>query len=181
MDDTLDRYTRISRGFTDRVRAVRPDQWAAQTPCEDWDVTALVSHLVGTHHMMLSMIGQAHEAPAEGDDLVAAWEDARQAVLDALTDPETAGQTVQSPFGETTFAGIIGGLLCGDALYHTWDLARATGQDETLGDDLCATQLEYLQPFDDRIRMPGFFADKIEPAPDADIQTRLLNFGGRRP
>lgn len=181
MTDALDRYTRISQGFTDRVHGIQPDQWTVPTPCEEWDVTALVSHLVGTHHMMLSMIGQVHEAPGEGDDLTAAWESARQAVTDALADPDTATQSVQSPFGQTTFEGIVGGLLCGDALFHTWDLARATGQDETLGDDLCATQLVYMEPLDDKIRMPGFFGAKIEPAADADIQTRLLNFGGRRP
>lgn len=181
MTDALDRYTRISQGFTDRVRGIRADQWTAATPCEEWDVTALVSHLVGTHHMMLSMIGQVHEAPTDGDDLTVAWEEARQAVIDALADPDSATQAVQSPFGQTTFEGIVVGLLCGDALFHTWDLARATGQDETLGDDLCATQLTVMEPIDDKIRMPGFFGPKIAPDDGADIQTRLLNFGGRRP
>ncbi len=181
MRTAIERYRPIADGFTTRVRAVTDDQWANTTPCEEWDVRDLVGHLVGTHHMMLSMIGQTHEAPGEGDDLVAAWETATAAVVAALSDPETATTKVQSPFGETTFEGIIGGLLCGDALFHTWDLARATGQDETLGDQLCVEQLELMAPIDDKIRMPGFFAEKITPAGDADVQTQLLNFGGRRP
>lgn len=182
MRTTIERYRPISEGFTARVRGVRDDQWSAPSPsCPDWDVRALVTHLIGTHHMMLSMIGQTHEAPGEGDDLVAAWEAATAAVIAGLEDTDTAITKVQSPFGETTFEGIIGGLLCGDALFHTWDLAHATGQDETLGDELCAEQLELMAPIDDKIRMPGFFGDKITPDADADVQTRLLNFGGRRP
>lgn len=175
------RYTRVSQGFTDRLRGVQPDQWTAATPCEEWDVRALVTHLIGTHHLMLSMVGQTNEPPAPGDDLAAAWDAARQAVIDGLADSTIADQRVQSPFGETSFADIVAGLLCGDTLFHTWDLARATGQDETLGDDLCATQLAVMQPVDDKIRMPGFFGAKIESGEGDDVQTRLLHFGGRRP
>ena len=31
-------YRRTVEGWTARVEAVGPDQWASPTPCEDWDV-----------------------------------------------------------------------------------------------------------------------------------------------
>ena len=181
MIDALDRYTRISEGFDLRVRGVQQDQWDAATPCEEWDVRALVAHLVGTHHMILSTLGQTNEPADANGDLVGAWTAAREGVLAALRDEGSASQIVASPFGEMPFSGLAGGLLCGDTLFHTWDLARATGQDETLGDDLCSSQLEMMLPMDDFIRSPGFFGDKVEAPADADVQTRLLYFGGRRP
>ena len=33
--------------FSDVVSAIGPDQWGEATPCTDWDVRALVNHLVG--------------------------------------------------------------------------------------------------------------------------------------
>lgn len=181
MKDALDRYTRVSQGFENRLHGVGDDQWSNPTPCTDWDVRALVAHLVGTHHLILSTLGQAHDTPGDDDDLIEPWHRARAAVISALSDPSTADSMVQSPFGEMPFSGLAGGLLCGDTLFHTWDLARATGQDEALGDDLCARQLELMAPMDGAIRGPGFFADKIDAPADADPQTRLIAFGGRQP
>ena len=34
----VDLYRRSVDGFVDRVRKVRPDQWAEPTPCAEWDV-----------------------------------------------------------------------------------------------------------------------------------------------
>lgn len=71
--------------------------------------------------------------------------------------------------------------MSGDTLFHAWDLARATGQDENLDPAACEHVLTVLGPLDAGIRGPGWFADKIEPPAGADPQTRLLCFGGRRP
>ncbi len=62
---------------------------------------------------------------------------------------------------------------------HTWDLARATGQDERLDPEGVSTALTFLVPIDEAIRRPGGFAAKIDPPAGADEQTRLLNFCGR--
>lgn len=178
----LERYTIISAGFDNRVHGIGTDQWDAAVPsCPEWDVRALVAHLIGTHHMMLSALDQSNEAPGPDDDLVLAWTAARQGVLDALAESGSADKVVQSPFGEMTFAQLAGGLLCGDTLFHTWDLAHATGQDETLDATMCAEQLEMMVPLDELIRMPGFFGEKLDAPEDADVQARLLTFGGRQP
>jgi len=42
----LDLLSRADDGFTQRLALVRPGQWAAQTPCTQWDVRALVNHVV---------------------------------------------------------------------------------------------------------------------------------------
>lgn len=181
MSDELDLYTRVSEGFDRRLKNVKDDQWGAQTPCDDWDVRALVSHLIGTHQFMLSFIGQVHEAPPDGADLLPYWASARQAIIDALSDPEIADKVVQAPFGAMPFRSVGGGLLLGDTLFHTWDLARATGQDETLDEAACERVLATMTPMNDLIRGPGRFEPQIESPEGADIQTRLLNFGGRRP
>lgn len=64
---------------------------------------------------------------------------------------------------------------------HTWDLARATGQDETLDAELCASMLEGMESFEDAMRSSGQYGPRVEVPADADPQTRLLAFIGRDP
>ena len=40
-------YRRTVEGWAALVEGVRPGQWELPTPCEDWDVRALVNHVVG--------------------------------------------------------------------------------------------------------------------------------------
>ncbi len=40
-------YRRTIESWTDRILTVGPEQWGATTPCLEWDVRALVNHVVG--------------------------------------------------------------------------------------------------------------------------------------
>ena len=64
---------------------------------------------------------------------------------------------------------------------HRWDLARATGQDETLDPDKCAVMLEGMLPMDEVLRQSGQYGPRVEVPDDADVQTKLLAFIGRTP
>ncbi len=116
---------------------------------------------------------------APDDDLPAQWSTVSELLLETLRDEARASQTVSGMFGEQPFESLVSRLLCTDTLVHTWDLARATGQAEGLDEVAVAKAMEFLAPLDEAIRRPGGFAPKIEPAQDADAQTRLLNFCGR--
>lgn len=99
----------------------------------------------------------------------------------ALDDPVLAATPVRARSGEQSFASLVGSLVTYDTLCHTWDLARAIGANETLDPGAVADAHESLAVLDDVLRVPGGFGAKVEPAPDADAQTRFLNFVGRRP
>ena len=176
MTETEQRYARVISGFGSRLARVSAKQWSAPTPCSEWDVQSLVAHVVTTHWRIEGTAGR--EADTSGD-LVAQWQEASVAVSDALADPARASAIRGGMFGEQSFESLVSRLLCSDTLYHTWDLARATGQDEELDQDAVEKSLEFLTPMDEAIRRPGGFAPKIEPGADAAVQTRWLNFGGR--
>jgi uncharacterized protein (TIGR03086 family) len=69
----------------------------------------------------------------------------------------------------------------GDVVMHTWDLARATGQDETLDGDEVHRLYEGMLPIDDALRSSGHYGPKVEVPADADEQTKLIAFTGRTP
>ena len=46
MSEIRERFGRATASFGELVHQVNDDQWGDATPCTDWDVRALVNHLV---------------------------------------------------------------------------------------------------------------------------------------
>jgi uncharacterized protein (TIGR03086 family) len=96
-----------------------------------------------------------------------------------LDDPERAGAEFTGFFGTTTFEAAVDRFLNSDLVIHRWDLARATGQDETIDPADAGRVLEGARAFGDAFRSPGACGPEIPVPDDADLQTRLLGFYGR--
>ena len=72
-------------------------------------------------------------------------------------------------------------IVTGDVLIHTWDLARATGQDETLDAALVADMWEGMQPMDEMLRASGHYGPKVAVPETADVQTEAHRLHGPYP
>jgi len=68
-----------------------------------------------------------------------------------------------------------------DVFMHSWDLARATGQDDLLDEDYCAELLAGMLPMDEVLRASGQYGPAAPVPDDAPVQDRLLGFIGRDP
>jgi uncharacterized protein (TIGR03086 family) len=174
----LEQYTRVADGF-ERVLSGVSD-WQAPSPCPDWDAHQVAAHVVDTTHRVMSRLDD-RQPPALGPDgaIVPAWESVRTEVEKALVDH--ADQEVDSFAGKAPFGEVVSGLLCADTLLHTWDLARATGQDDTLDLTAVSKAHAFLQPLGDQMRSPKGFGPEITVPADASPQDRLLAFAGRTP
>ena len=73
------------------------------------------------------------------------------------------------------------GFILGDVLVHTWDLARATGQDETLDPAEVRRMREGLEPMSDALSKSGHYNLPVAVPAGADEQTRMLALTGRNP
>ena len=176
-----DRYRTLAQSMTECIAGVPDDKWGAATPCEGWTARDVVGHLVDTSGMFLGFIGQdAPGGPSGDEDPLGAFTTARDAVQGALDDPATAAQEYDGMFGRTSFAKSVDGFLSADLVIHRWDLARATGQDETLPPAEVQRIQAELAPMDEKMRGPGAFGPKLEPPAGADEQTKLLAFLGRQ-
>ena len=181
MSEVADRYRRLSRRFADLVAAVPPDRWDDPTPCEGWSVRQLVGHVVESQSLFRKFVGREPIAtPDVADDPVGAWEAARAVVLADLEDPERATAEFEGITGRSTFEQAVDRFICFDLVVHGWDLARATGQDERIPPEDLAHVRAQTEVLGDLMRSSGAFGPPIEPPADADEQTRLLAFLGRR-
>lgn len=180
MSDVLDRYRSLADEFGLRVNGVTAESWENQSPCTEWKARDVVTHVVGVHRHFLAGLNGTEEPTGEPEDLPAAWASARADIEQALADPDKATAVVESPFGQMPFEALVGRLLAVDLLVHTWDLARATGQDEAINDEFSGYALAGLRPLDGMIRGPGMFEPALEPPFGANNAEQLLSFLGRR-
>lgn len=184
----LDRHGQALDLFTDRVHAVRADQWDAPTPCTEWTVRDLVAHLTGEQLWVPSLVregattasvGDAFDGDVLGPDPVASWDTAAAASRAAFREAGALDRTVHLSFGDTS-AAFYCGQMTTDLVVHAWDLSRAIGADETLPDALVDFSVREVEPYAAELAKSGLFAPAVEQPRDADAQTRLLGLLGRR-
>jgi len=181
MHDIADRYAKVSQAFADRVAGVAGDRWGAHSPCAGWSALDVLRHVVDTAGMFERLVGrELTPGPDPAADPSGAFEVAREQILADLRHPERASAAFDGYFGRTTFAEAIDRFVTFDLVVHGWDLARATGQDERIDPEELPRLWAAIETFGDAMRGESTFGAAIEPAPDADEQTRLLNFLGRR-
>lgn len=181
-DRPAERHREIGGAFTARVRGTQV--WDAPSPVAGWTARDVVRHLTEWFPGFLAA-GTGIELPAGppvDDDPVAAWQvhcDAVQALLD---EPSIADRVLVNPhIGEVPLDGAIDQFYTSDVFMHTWDLARATGQDDRLDEDFCAQLVAGMESMEEIIRSSGQYGPRVSVPADADPQTRLLGFIGRDP
>jgi len=183
VDDTpADRHRRYAGVFSERVRGTR--DWTAPAPVAGWTARDVVRHLVEWFPAFLASGSDVRlpPGPSVDDDPVAAWQHQVDAVQAVLDDPGTAGRMLSNPhIGEVPLDQAIDRFYVSDVFMHTWDLARATGQDDRLDPALCADLLAGMEPIDELLRQSGQYGPKVAVPDDADVQARMLGFIGRDP
>src|SRR5947208_733384 len=182
MSEISDRYRRLSDAFAKKIVAVPGERWDSQTPCEEWTARDLVGHMVNTQGMFLGFIGKdLGDLPSTDDDPLGAWNAARAKVQAILDDPEQAKTEFEGFTGKSTFEAGVDKFLCTDLVVHGWDLARATGLDESIDAEDAARVRRNMESMGNGLRSPGAFGAEVEAPAGADEQQKMLAFLGRQP
>ena len=172
----------IAAGFSDKVRGV--SDWEAPAPVEGWVARDVVRHLVEWFPSFLERGAGIRLAsgPSVDEDPIAAWQVHADAVQALLEDPATPGKVLSNPHtGDVQLDKAVDTFYTSDVFMHTWDLARATGQDETLDPAKCAELLAGMEPIDELLRTSGQYGPRVELPDGADVQSRMIAFIGRDP
>ncbi|MGH2760176.1 MAG: TIGR03086 family metal-binding protein [Actinomycetota bacterium] len=174
--DVIDLFEQATAWTASKIAGIRLDQLKTTTPCDDWDVRAVINHGIG----VLNMFARAAEggelgppAPGRppdlaGDDPGAAYEEARQKSVAAW---RAAGPDQRL------------GVAFVDQLVHGWDIAKATEQSTEMPSGLADAAWKLLDGrIDASARGPGkVFKEPVPVAAGASVQDKLIAYCGRRP
>ena len=160
------------------LRGIRPDQLSAPTPCAEYDVQALLDHML---HWAPRLARASRHSPGEAEPGGNPLERQIEQLVTAWSVPEAWLGTTSMGGPQELPARMIGAMATGEVVVHGWDLARATGQpvswDETL--------LEYL--YDEVAKtaelgreMQAYGVEVPVPA-TAPVLDRMLGLTGRDP
>jgi len=180
--DPPERHRAIAGRFTEAVRATT--DWDAPTPVPQWVARDVVGHLVGWFPPFLASGSgiRLPEGPPVADDPAGAWQAHADAVQALLDDPATAGRSFSNPHtGDLPLDCAVDRFYTTDVFMHTWDLARAAGQDDILDPTLSAELFAGMQPLDELLRTSGQYGPRVPVPADARAQDRLVGFIGRDP
>jgi uncharacterized protein (TIGR03086 family) len=169
------------------VDAVRPDQLDLPTPCTEWNVRALLNHMVGGNRMFAAVaegvpLQQARPAgDVLGDDPAESYRRSAEALKAAWHEPGRIEGTYELPFGK--LPGKVALVLrLTETVTHGWDLAKATGQTPQYDDDLVQAAAQFSEQNLSRERPPGGpIGPAVDCADDAPAIDRFAAFMGRRP
>jgi uncharacterized protein (TIGR03086 family) len=183
MTHAAERFRKIAASFTERVQAVPASAWANPAPPEGWDARDVVRHLVEWIPAFWSSNAgiELLPGPSVDEDPLGAWLALRDGLQAMLDDPDVATREHEMRMGRMSVEAAVDMICTNDVFLHTWDLARATGLDETLDPDEVHAMFVGMEPMDELLRSSGHYGPRVEVPDDADEQTKLIAFIGRRP
>jgi len=182
-----DDYRIAVDGFARRLAAVG-DRWHLPTPCSEWDVRALVAHVLDEQLWIpplmagetIAKVGDRFSGDMIGEHAMASWTAATAAAERGASADGLGQRIVHLSMGDTPADSYLREVTT-DTVIHTWDLARALGVDDTLDPALVAKALAQLEPVAEAWRAGGVLGARVEVPDDAGTQDRLLALTGRRP
>ena len=181
--DVRDMHSEAIEAFSAHVDGVPPGAWGQPTPCEGWDVRALVNHVVGEnrwvpplmHGSTVADVGGALDGDLLGDDPIAAWRQSIPPALEAAASTDLA-QPVHLSFGDLPAEQYLWQLTC-DALVHSWDLAHATDQVESVPAEVVEACAAWFDGAEDLYRSSGAIGARVEVHSEDPFAVLLGRFG----
>ncbi len=173
------------------VKGVRAGQMTAPTPCTEWDVRALLNHLIGTLWLSEALLtdtaprhpmapGGLPASDLAGTDPAAAYAEASAASLAAAGAGDAISRQHTTPLGDMP-GPVLAGFTTLDILVHGWDLAKATGQPAALEADLAAHVLAFASQALTGQARAGRIGPAVPVPADAPVTDQLAGFLGRQP
>ncbi|HSF86743.1 MAG TPA: TIGR03086 family metal-binding protein [Acidimicrobiia bacterium] len=177
-----DDYRRAGERTVAVIAGIQPHQMENRTPCDEWDVRALVSHLVNSNLWLAAAVeGEGAEwDERSGEDPEADYRASVAAVQSAMRIEGAMEKLVATGMGELPGA-VLYTIAMTKQLLHGWDLAVATGQATTLDPELVTAADAFIRPAVESGAAAEAYAPPLSVEEGASAQEKLLALVGRTP
>ncbi|WP_329485268.1 TIGR03086 family metal-binding protein [Kitasatospora sp. NBC_01246] len=170
------------------ARSVRPEHLDGPTPCTAFDTRTLVNHWVLYTSHGLERRARREPLPEElvardftaDPDWALAYADQLDRAVAAWSDP-AAWEGEIDLGGMSVSAASVARMVVKEMVLHGWDVARATGRQVDVDDDLARLVLTVVEENAEIYRQYGGFAEAVPVAATASSLDRALAASGRDP
>lgn len=184
--DPKELFRRSVESVNGCIGAVKDDELGNKTPCSEWDLKALLNHLVYeilwvpdiVAGKTIAEVGDKYDGDVLWDDPVEAWNDAINKALQAVEACDLNGPAHLS-YAETTNHKYIT-EIASDVLIHGWDVGQSINCSVIFDRKLAQVFYDIFLPRQDEMVASGAFGTAIDTSGDASIQTKLLALFGRK-
>jgi uncharacterized protein (TIGR03086 family) len=167
------------------IRQVEPAQLGNPTPCTEWDLRALLNHMVYellwvpeiVRGKMIAEVGSKYDGDVLRSDVVASWNHAADAALIAVKQADLDAIAHLS-YGDVSLRDYI--LEVGtDMAIHGWDAGQGMWCTVLFNPAVAETIYKTSLPKKDSMRASGQFGEPRDAPAESDLQTKLLALFGR--
>jgi uncharacterized protein (TIGR03086 family) len=187
----LELHARVMRQSVDVVGLVKDDQWELPTPCSEWDVRALVEHMIlDNRGFGAAARGEAIDRSvwtdtSFGPDLRDEYTRSAALVVEAFKQPVAQFWLPRINHAITYPAAQAISFHLLDYMIHSWDVAVAIGHPIAFDEDLVTAVREIgdreVPNGPNRLRVGASFQPVLEPRAGESAFDRLLRTLGRSP
>lgn len=181
-----DIFAKAVQNATSCIKHLRFEQLANATPCSEWDLRALLNHMVYellwvpeiVRGKTVQEIGDRYEGDVLRSDPKSAWQHAADAALVAVHGANDKA-TAHLSYGEVPLMDYIK-EVGGDQLIHAWDVGQSLHATLIFEEELVKAIYDEMLPKQSELAASGLYAPAIESDKNASLQEKLLNLAGRQ-
>jgi uncharacterized protein (TIGR03086 family) len=168
------------------VACATPDKYELPTPCSEWNVQQLLLHMINevswvpdlVEGKTIAEVGTKYDGDLVGDEPDRSWQRALETALKAV-DSANLTATAHLSYADVPVSAYISEVAA-DVLIHSWDLGQAVNCSVRFDPKLAQAIYDLVLPRAEEFQKSGLFGKPVPVAADADIETKLLAFYGRK-
>lgn len=165
---------------------IRDSQLNNDTPCSEWNLRQLLSHMIYEVLWVpdliagktIAEVGDAYEGDVVGNNPKNSWQQATDRAINAVNKASLGG-TAHLSYGDAPLSQYINEVAA-DIFIHSWDVDQAVNCTLLFDPEVAEVIYQNFLPRQQEMALSGLYGTAVDMSDDSDLQTKLLALFGRK-